>query len=341
MQSILEDTGDAVAMPQQPPRLVSRIFRDYRNNLGLFWKVMLPLIIINFLFYLGIFPFAKLMSPEGQWTISTDSRLTAYTSSSESVQPVGVVWGTHLGVSSFHISFLWLAMCPLIFVIVQRRNGIDTTFRAVWQQTFRKTVPILGTAFFIGMLFFGVPIVFGFLTFAFFFQELVQSNAPTLVFVFLCIIAAWFVLSAYFTVRWSLYNQAIMIENLSAIGALRRSNELVRGRTWWKFLGIYLLLALAFTALTSLLLGLTMALLSFAAPEFIPMREALLPGRFISLLFFGYAKMTLENAPTFWTVGVIFGVYTLICAVFAPVWASLTTQLYMERADEHAQQVSA
>lgn len=340
MQNILEDTGDAAAMPQQHPKLVSRIFRDYRNNLGLFWKVMFPLIIINFLFYLGIFPFAKLMSPEGQWTISTDSGLTAYTSSSESVQPVGVVWGTHLGVSSFHISFLWLAMCPLIFVIVQRRNGIDTTFKAVWQQTFRKTVPILGAAFFIGMLFFGVPIIFGFLTFEFFFQELVQPNAPTLVFVFSCIIAAWFVLSAYFPVKWSLYNQAIMIENLSAIGALRRSNELVRGGTWWKFLRIYLLLALAFTALTSSLLGLTMALLSFAAPEFIPMREALLPGRFISLLFFGFAKITLENAPPFWTVGALFGVYTLICAAFAPIWASLTTQLYMEQADEHAQQAS-
>ncbi len=220
MQNILEDTGAADAMPQQQPRLVSKMFRDYRNNLGLFWRVMFPLIIINFLFYLGTFPFAKSMSPEGQWTISTDSRLTAYTSSSESVQPVGVVWGAHLGVSSPHISFLWLAMCPLIFVIVQRRNGIDTTFKAV-------------------------------------------------------------------------------------------------------------------------LLGLTMALLSFAAPEFIPMREALLPGRFISLLFFGFAKITLEHAPPFWTVGVIFGVYTLICAAFAPVWASLTTQLYMERAGGAAQQVSA
>ncbi|RKU08628.1 hypothetical protein C6503_22820 [Candidatus Poribacteria bacterium] len=341
MQNALENTADAVEMPEQHSGFVSSMFRDYRNNFGLFWRVMFPLIIVNLLLYAGLFLFSKLVSPEGQWTISTDSRLTAYTSSSESVQPVGVIWGIHLGVSSPHISFLWLAMCPLIFVIVQHRNGIDTTFKAVWQQTFRKTVPILGAAFFIGLLFFGVPIIFGFLTFEFFFQELVQSNAPTLIFVFSCIIAAWFVLSAYFTVKWSLYNQAIMIENLSAIGALRRSNELVRGSTWWKFLRIYLLLALAFTALTSLLLGLTMALLSFAAPEFIPMREALLPGRFISLLFFGYAKITLENAPSFWTVGAILGVYTLICAAFAPVWASLTTQLYMEQAGGDAQQVPA
>ena len=339
MQNILEDTGDAVAMPQQHPRLVSRIFRDYRNNLGLFWRVMLPLIILDFLLYIGMFLFSTSISSEGQWTLSTERGLSAYTSSSQSVQPVGVVWD--FGFSAAHIGLLWLAMCPLIFAIVQRRSSMDLTFKAVWQQTLRKTVPILGAAFFIGLLFSGFPVIFGFLAFKVFFTAHVQSNAPTLVFVFSCIIAAWFVLSAYFIVKWSLYNQGIMIENLSAIGALRRSSKLVRGRTWWKFLGIYVLLTWALMALTSVLLGLTMALLSFAAPEFIPMREALLPGRFISLLFFGYAKITLENAPTLWTIGVLSGVYTLVCAAFAPVWAILTTHLYTERVDEHAQQVSA
>ena len=42
-----------------------------------------------------------------------------------------------------------------------------------------------------------------------------------------------------------------------------------------------------------------------------------------------------------WTVGVIFGVYTLIAAALTPVWASLTTHLYTERVDEHTQQTSA
>ena len=337
----MEGTGDAVAMPQRHPRLVSKIFRDYRNNLGLFWQVMLPLIIVNLLFYMGIFLFPKLMFSKGQWTINTNSGFSAYTSSSQSTQPVGVVWGTHFGLSSTHIGLLWLAMCPLVFAIVQRRNGMDSTFKAVWQQTLRKTVPILGAAFFIGMLFFGVPIIFGFLAFEFFFQELVQSNAPTLVFVFACIFAAWFVLSAYFTVKWSLYNQGIMIENLSAIAALRRSSELVRRSTWWKFLGIYLLLIWASTVLTSLLLSLVLVLLSFAVPELIPMREVLQPAKLVSLLVGGYGKMTLESTPNFWTIGAIVSVHTLVHAILAPIWASLTTQLYMERADEHAQQVSA
>ena len=132
-----------------------------------------------------------------------------------------------------------------------------------------------------------------------------------------------------------------MIENLSAIGALRRSSELVRGRTWWRFLGIYLLLGYGATVLTSLLLGLTIVFLSFAVPEFIPMREILLPQRFIRFFFLGYAKITLENAPNFWTIGAIVSVYTLVYAIMAPVWASLTTHLYTERVDEHAQQISA
>ena len=338
MQNILEDASDAVAMPQQHSGRVSSMFRDYRNNFGLFWRVMFPLIIVNLLLYMGMFLFSTLMSPEGQWTISTERGLFAYTSSSQSAQRVGVAWG--FSFSPAHIGLLWLAMCPLVFAIVQHRNGMDLTFKAVWQRTLRKTVPILGAAFFIGVLCFGFPVILGFLAFEMFFKELVQSNAPTLVFVFSCIAAAWFVLAAYFVLKWSLYNQGIMIENLSAIGALRRSSKLVRGSTWWKFLGIYLLLTWALTALTAPLLGLTMALLSFAAPEFTPMREALLSERFISLLFFGSMKITLENVPTLWTIGVLSGVSTLVCGAFAPVWASLTTQLYMEQADKHAQQVS-
>ena len=336
MQNVLENTADAAAMPQQHPRLVSRILRDYRNNFGLFWKVMLPLIIVNLLFYMGIFLFAKSMSPEGQWTISTEGSIAAYTSSSQSVQPIGVAWGTRLGFSITHISLLWLAMCPLIFTIVQRRNGIDTTFKTVWQQTLRKTVPILGATFLIGIVVLGVPAIFGFLAFEFFFRELAASNAGPLIFLFVFIGVVWSLFAINYVVKWSLYNQGIMIENLSAIGALRRSSELVGGGTWWRIFGIYLLLTLVSTMVTSLLLGLTMAFLSFAAPEFIPMREVLLPGRFISLLFFGYAKITLENVPTLWTVGVIIGVYTLISAALTPVWAILTTHLYTERQNEWA-----
>ncbi|MYG28493.1 MAG: hypothetical protein F4213_21160 [Boseongicola sp. SB0677_bin_26] len=340
MQNVLENTADAVEVPEQHPGLVSRMFRDYRNNFGLFWQVMLPLIIVNLLFNIGIFLFAKSMSPEGQWTISTGGSIAGPISSSESVEPTGVVWGTRLGFSFTSINLLWLAMCPLIFVIVGHRNGMDTTFKTVWQQTLRKTVPILGATFLIGIVVLGVPVIFGFFAFEFLFLELAQSNAPPFIFVFGGMIAAWSVISMYFVVKWSLYNQGIMIENLSAVRALRRSSELVRSRTWWRLLGIYLLLSLVYTVLTSVLLGLTIAFLSFVVPELIPLREALLSSRLIGLLFFGYAKITVEGAPMLWTVAAICSVQTLISAALTPIWASLTTHLYTEQVGEHTQQVS-
>ncbi len=340
MQNVLEDAGDAVATPQQHSGRVSSMFRDYRNNFGLFWQVMFPLILVNLLLYMGMFLFFKLISPEGQWTISTEGSLATHTLSPQSAQPTGVVWGTNFGFSAAHIGLLWLAMCPLAYTIVQRRNGIDQTFKTVWQQTLRKTSPILGVAFLIAILAPSVPIILGFLVFEMFLEKLIPSYASAFIFVSVCIGFAWFFLIIYFAVKWSLYNQGIMIENLSAMAALRRSSELVCG-AWWRFFGIYLLLIWASTVLTSLLLGLTLVLLSFGVPELVPMREEVLqPAKLVSLPVGGFGKLTLEGMPNFWTVGVIVSVHTLVHAILAPVWASLTTQLYMEQADKHAQQVS-
>ncbi len=204
MQNVLENTADAGEMSQQHPGLVSRILRDYRNNFGLFWQVMVPLIIVNLLFYLGMFLFAESMFSDGQWTISTERGIAAYTSFSQSGPPTGVV-SSGFGFPFIHISLLWLAMCPLIFTIVQRRNDRGTTFKGVWQQTLRKTVPILGAAFLIGIVVLIAPAIFGFVAFELLFEELIQpniqSNAPTLIFVFTCITAAWSVLFTYFIVK--------------------------------------------------------------------------------------------------------------------------------------------
>ena len=340
MQNTLKNTEDAASMPQQHSRLVSSMFRDYRNNFGLFWRVMFPLIIVNLLLYAGLFLFFKLVSPTGQWTISTESSLATRTLSSQSSQPVGVAWGMNLGPSSAHIGLLWLAMCPLAYIIVQRCKGIDLTFKAVWQRTFRKTVPILGIGFLIVILVPSVPVILGFLVFEMFLEKLLPSYASTFFFVSALIVFAWFLFTIYLVVKWSLYNQGIIAENLSAIASLRRSSELVRG-AWWRFLGVYLLLIWASTVLTSLMLGLTLVILSFAVPELIPMREVLHPAKLVTFLVGGYGRITLESAPNFWTVGVIVSIHTLIHAILAPVWASLTTQLYMERAGEHAQQIPA
>ena len=83
--------------------------------------------------------------------------------------------------------------------------------------------------------------------------------------------------------------------------------------------------------LTSTVLGLTLLLFSLTVPEFAPLREVLLSVKFLTLFVGGYARISFESAPNFWTVGIIVLVNTLVNAVVAPVWAILTTHLYMER----------
>ena len=70
----------------------------------------------------------------------------------------------------------------------------------------------------------------------------------------------------YFAVRWGFYAQAVLIEETSAMHALRRSSELVKG-TWWRVCGILLaIFVLAFMIQTILqfsllfIFGLTQAI---------------------------------------------------------------------------------
>ena len=139
------------------------------------------------------------------------------------------------------------------------------------------------------------------------------------------------ILVAYFVAKWSLYHQSIIIENLSAIAALRRSGELVRG-AWGRLIGIYLLFAWASAVITTALLSLTVLLLSFAIPEFEMVREALLSAQFFTLLWGSFPEIILDSTPSFWVLAVLGITTTLIHAILAPIWALLTTHLYMEQA---------
>ena len=94
---------------------------------------------------------------------------------------------------------------------------------------------------------------------------------------------------------------------------------------------MYLLLALVTMVVTSTILSLTLLVFSLTAPEFAPLREVLLSAKFLTLFVGGYARISFESMPSFWIVGVAILVNTLVNAVIAPVWAILTTHLYMER----------
>ena len=328
MQNVIENTG---ATPRRPG-IMPTIFREYRNHFGLFWRMMIPIIIVSLIFNIAVFLFFKLAISEAQWIFSTSQGVGARSSSTfngssgtfQSIpEPTRVDSGVGFSASSLDIGLLWLAMCPLAFIIVHHRRGVNVTTREVWKHTLRKTLSILSGGVFLVALVLGVYLI------VFPLMLLIDEPSigfPATIFLFMLIPG---IPIAYFMVKWSLYNQGIIIENLSAVAAFRRSSELVRG-AWGQFFGMYLLLILVTMVFTTAILGLTLLLFSAVAPTFAPLSEVLQSGKFFSIFFGGYVQITLQSAPV-WAIGTMIAVNTLIHAVLAPIWAILTTHLYMER----------
>ena len=282
---------------------------------------MMPTIIFGFLFNLGINLITSL-PPERLWHFNTSSGLSI----SENPKSTGVHWGMIFNFSSFSIGWLWLTMCPLILAIVERRRGIEVTSRNVRQQSRNAFGPILAGAFLLGLL--ALPGMIAFFTLTSKWIDVPDSPYLSSLCLGLFLVV---VVAIYFGVNWSLYNQIIIIENqMSTTASLRRSSELVRG-VWGRAFGMCLLLVLGTWVFTSTILGLTLLTFSLTVPEFAPLREVLLSVEFLTLFVGGYARISFESAPNFWTVGVAFMVKMLIQACIAPIWAILTTHLYLER----------
>ena len=321
MTDMAENTNTANA-PQQSRR-ISTIFRCYRDNFALFWRIMMPVIIFSFLFDIGENFSDSFFGPENVWCFDTARGMNV----GEYPKTIGVQWGMIFGFHAFSISFLWLTMCPLIFAIEERRRNVEVTARSAWRRARGTAGPILAASLLLYLL--GIVAVIGFVTLT---LKVVLDIPDAPLGSSLCL-GVFLIVGGviYFGVNWSLYNQIIIIENQrSTIASLRRSSELVRG-IWGQAFGMYLLLALVTMVFTSTILGLTLLLFSLTVPEFAPLREVLLSVKFLTLFVGGYARISFESMPSFWAVGVMSLVNTLVNAVVAPVWAILTTHLYMER----------
>ncbi len=284
----------------------------------------MPIIIFSVLFDIGENFSSSFFGPENVWLFDTALGLIV----GEYPKSTSVDWGMIFGFHSFSISWLWLTVSPLIFAIVERRRDVEVAARGAWRRARSQAGPILAASFLLYLL--GLVALLGFLILTL----KVIPGIPDAPFGSSLCLGIFLIVGGiiYLGVNWSLYNQIIIIEDQqSTIASVRRSSELVRGM-WGRAFGMYLLLALATVVLTSTILGLTLLLFSVSVPEFAPLREVLLSVKFLTLFVGGYARISFENAPSFWTVGVMVLVNTLIHAFLAPVWAILTTHLYMERA---------
>ena len=333
MTDIAKDV-DGTKVPAQQPEPISVIFRCYRDNFVIFWRIMLPLVGLGFLFYFGMSllesRFDSVSDPKNLWRFDTTRGLAVSEYPREDIILSGSVdSGMTFSFHTFSIGFLWLAICPLTFVIVRYYRGAEVTMRRVWQRTRPKIGTILR-----GFVLLHALAVLGLFAFVVLTSKIfpvpAAPNASSL-----CL--GLFLISVvliYFGVNWSLYNQIIIIEDQRlAIEAMRHSSTLVQG-VWGRTFGVYLLLALVTMVFTAVVLGLTLLVFSLTVPEFAPIQKVLLSPEFFTLFLGGYAKISFESAPNFWTVGVMIMVNTLVHAVLAPVWAIVTTHLYLERIGE-------
>lgn len=283
----------------------------------------MPMVIFAFLFDIGINLLTSLDS-ETLWHFDTARGLYV----SDLPKSTGIDSGMIFSLYSFSIGWLWLTMCPLVLAIVEHRRGIVVSSRSVWQRAGSQTGPILVASILLWLL--AIPGVMAFFVFTWKGMDVPNSpNLSSLLLVPLIIV----VVVIYFAVNWSLCNQIIIIEDQqSATASLRRSSVLVRG-IWGRAFKMCLLFALAILIFTSTTLGLTLFVFSLTIPEFALLREMLLSVKFLTLFCGGYARISFAEMPNFWTVCVMTAVNTLIHAAVAPVWAILTTYLYLERVD--------
>ena len=98
-----------------------------------------------------------------------------------------------------------------------------------------------------------------------------------------------------------------------------------------RFLGVYLLTGWVASVITSVLLGIALLVFSLFIPDLAQIRGVLSPLKFLTLFIgadVGVVLPELLSVPT--TVAILI-VRGLIATFLVPIWAILTTHLYLER----------
>jgi hypothetical protein len=231
MAEVVENTNTTDISPRRTG-LISTIFRCYRKNFALFWRIMVPVIIFSVLFDIGENFSSSFFGPENVWLFDTALGLIV----GEYPKSTSVDWGMIFGFHSFSISWLWLTVSPLIFAIVERRRDVEVAARGAWRRARSQAGPILAASFLLYLLGIGAFLLFLLLTSGIVPDVPLPFGSSLYLGLFLIIGGI-----IYLGVNWSLYNQIIIIENQqSTIASLRRSSELVRGM-WGRTFGMYLL----------------------------------------------------------------------------------------------------
>ena len=236
---------------------------------------------------------------------------------------------------SLPIIFLLLTLCPLSLAIARilevsqvanTTEGLSPpTAREIWRDTGRKAFKIFAALLLFILLIDVVANLYGLVLL------LVSSLGHILPFQLTSfLITVSYVSHIYFLVTLSLYNPCLILENKSIIGIFRRSHALVSGARL-RFFGIYFLMGWIASVITSVLLGATFLICSLFVPDLAQVRDALPPLKFLSLFIGGDIEVVLPQLLSVSATMAILIVKVLIAIFLVPIWAILTTLLYLER----------
>ena len=347
--------------PGQKTGITKTIVSTYRSQFGLLWRITLPVVLLAIcvdiaLFFRDAAFFTTAAESQGlqvEWrvntldgidnTINLDTmdiphlewgfeRRFGFLPSVTSTRDDGSAWTWSLdlrnfrNVNDYYYSLLLLVLCPLSFAVAQRK----ITARDTWRHTRRSIWTVLGTNLVLVLILDGISIGFSHLIpyilrkWAVFLNEWIIPMSIPLMFMVIAIV------HCYLLVCTSLYNPCLMLEKHSVLSVFRRSYALVKGN-WWRFFRIYLVTSWVASTLTSVLLGLALLLFSIVVPELAAVREILLPFNFFTLFLGANVEIPLANLPNVPTTSAIVVVRQLILALLVPIWAIVTTRLYLEK----------
>ena len=359
----------------QRVKLARTIFTQYRDHWGLFWRIMIPVVIIAIalevvvFFYSvtrvekyvdgtfreniyttvgnvstisGVYPTMSLAKRDVSAAPSTphiNLQLfpVPYFSSTDS-DGTTWMWGLYFRIFDYSpLILLLLTLCPLSLAVARISHGsaseasVPLTVRDVWRQTGRKFLSVLGASlFFVLITDVGTYLYLAILWLVQAYPPLHESLSDLEVSLYL--FGILMLLRCYLLVTLSLYNPCLILEHNSIVGIFRRSHALVSGARL-RFFGVYLLTGWIASVVTSVLLGATLLVFSMFISVLGPVRDALSPLRFLTLFIGGDVEVILPqllSAPV--VVGILI-VKGLVATFLVPIWAILTTHLYLERVD--------
>lgn len=320
------------------------IVSTYRSHFGLLWRIMLPVLLLSLcvdiaLFFRAAEERGKLAEFQVGWHVNTVNGIDivalpqrepgrewrlGFFSAVRLTREGGSAWIWSLDLRNFrsvnYYSLLLIVLCPLSFAVAQQK----ITAKETWRHTRSKIWTVLGANLLLVLVLDGISI---FLSFA-----LSSRFLPWLGFASMFTVT---VTHIYLLVCFSLYNPCLMLEQHSVLSAFRRSYALVKGNRRRFFL-IYLVVSWGASTLTSVFLGFVLLTFSAFTQELSSVSEMLLPFNFFTLFFGANVEVNLAGLPSVPTTVAIVVARGLIFAFFVPLWAIVTTRLYLERVTEAA-----